>query len=81
MVLVDTNVLLDIVEDDPARADWSQHQLDAWSLRGRLCIGVAPVRPDTLRIAGAMIEQKRSGQTSVPAVTESPPSPLWMPTS
>ncbi len=38
MVLVDTNVLLDVVEDDPTWADWSQRQLDAWSLRGPLAI-------------------------------------------
>ena len=38
MILVDTNVLLDVVEDDPKWADWSQGQLDALSLRDRLCI-------------------------------------------
>jgi predicted nucleic acid-binding protein len=38
VVLVDTNVLLDIVTDDPAWADWSQHQLEAAALRNRLCI-------------------------------------------
>ena len=38
MILVDTNVLLDVVEDDPAWANWSQQQLDAASLRGPICI-------------------------------------------
>lgn len=38
MVLVDTNVLLDIVQDDPDWGDWSQQQLEAASLRGRLAI-------------------------------------------
>ena len=31
MVLVDTNVLLDVVQDDPVWAEWSQGQLDAWA--------------------------------------------------
>ncbi len=38
MVLVDTNVLLDVVEDDQAWADWSQRQLDDLGLRERLCV-------------------------------------------
>ncbi len=38
MVLVDTNVLLDVVQDDPDWADWSQRQLEAARLRGPLAI-------------------------------------------
>lgn len=38
MTLVDTNVLLDLVTDDPVWADWSIAQLEAASLRGRLLI-------------------------------------------
>lgn len=38
MILIDTNVLLDVVTDDPAWADWSQQQLNAASLRDRLAI-------------------------------------------
>lgn len=38
MTLVDTNVLLDLVTDDPQWADWSVRQLDAASLRGDLVI-------------------------------------------
>ena len=38
MILVDTNVLLDVVEDDPDWADWSLQQLQAARLRGRLAI-------------------------------------------
>lgn len=29
MILVDTNVLVDVIEDDPSWADWSQRQLEA----------------------------------------------------
>jgi predicted nucleic acid-binding protein len=38
MILVDTNVLLDVVTDDPVWEDWSQRQLDAAALRDRLAI-------------------------------------------
>jgi predicted nucleic acid-binding protein len=38
MILIDTNVLLDVVTNDPAWADWSQQQLDAAALRDRLAI-------------------------------------------
>jgi predicted nucleic acid-binding protein len=38
VLLVDTNVLLDVVTDDPAWADWSQHQLEAAALHDRLVI-------------------------------------------
>ena len=38
MVLVDTNVLLDVMTDDPRWADWSQHQLEAAALAHRLAI-------------------------------------------
>lgn len=36
MILVDTNILLDVVTDDPVWADWSQRQLDVASLRDQL---------------------------------------------
>ncbi|MEP6565458.1 MAG: type II toxin-antitoxin system VapC family toxin [Mesorhizobium sp.] len=38
MTLVDTNVLLDLVTDDPNWADWSVAQLEAASLDGPLLI-------------------------------------------
>lgn len=38
MTLVDTNVLLDLVTDDPSWADWSVAQLEAASLNGPLLI-------------------------------------------
>lgn len=38
MTLVDTNVLLDLVTDDPKWADWSIAQLEAASLGGPLLI-------------------------------------------
>jgi predicted nucleic acid-binding protein len=38
VTLVDTNVLLDLVTDDPVWAEWSIHQLDASTLKGPLAI-------------------------------------------
>lgn len=38
ITLVDTNVLLDLVTDDPDWADWSIAQLDAAAIRGGLAI-------------------------------------------
>jgi predicted nucleic acid-binding protein len=38
VTLVDTNVLLDLVTDDPVWADWSLAQLEAASLQGPLAI-------------------------------------------
>jgi predicted nucleic acid-binding protein len=36
--LVDTNVLLDLVTNDPIWADWSIRQLETLSLQGRLIV-------------------------------------------
>lgn len=38
MILVDTNVLLDIFEDDPQWAEWSQAELENASLQDSLAI-------------------------------------------
>ena len=38
MVLIDTNVLLDVVTNDPQWADWSQNQLEAAALKHPLAI-------------------------------------------
>jgi predicted nucleic acid-binding protein len=38
VVLVDTNVLLDLVTDDPVWAGWSVQQLEAASLQGPLLV-------------------------------------------
>lgn len=58
MILVDTNVLLDVVEDDRTWADWSQRQLDAAALRGPICIN--PVIYAELSMAFARIEELES---------------------
>jgi hypothetical protein len=55
VILVDTNVLLDLVADDPEWREWSQAQLEAANLRERLCIN--PVIYAELSIAFERIEQ------------------------
>jgi predicted nucleic acid-binding protein len=55
MVLVDTNVLLDILEDDPEWAPWSQDQLDAAAATDTLAIN--PIIYSELSMAFARIEE------------------------
>jgi predicted nucleic acid-binding protein len=55
LILVDTNVILDVLEDDPQWADWSQRQLDRAVLNDTLCINA--VIYAELSIAYERIEQ------------------------
>jgi predicted nucleic acid-binding protein len=55
LVLVDTNVILDVVQDDPVWAEWSQGQLDNWAVRDE--IGINAVIYAELSIAYARIEE------------------------
>ena len=55
MILVDTNVILDLVENDPVWADWSERQMEAANLQAILCIN--PVIYAELSIAFDTIEQ------------------------
>jgi predicted nucleic acid-binding protein len=55
MVLVDTNVLLDLLEDDSEWAPWSQDQLDAAVATDTLAIN--PIIYSELSMAFARIEE------------------------
>jgi predicted nucleic acid-binding protein len=55
VVLVDTNVLLDVLEDDPKWSSWSQEKLDAASATDTLAIN--PVIYSELSIAFDRIEE------------------------
>lgn len=55
MILVDTNVLLDVLEDERQWAPWSQSHLDAASATDRLAIN--PVIYSELSIAFTRIEE------------------------
>ena len=54
MLLVDTNVLVDVLEDDPAWADWSISQLRAQSKIHRLAIN--PIIYSELSLTFATVE-------------------------
>jgi predicted nucleic acid-binding protein len=55
VLLVDTNVLLDVVTNDPIWADWSQRQLEKLSLQGALLVN--PVIYAELSIGFQRIEE------------------------
>lgn len=62
MIFVDTNVLLDIVTDDPTWADWSIGQLENASLGGTLWINdivyaELAVRYDRIEEVDALLDQ------------------------
>jgi len=55
VILVDTNVLLDVFEDDAEWSDWSQDQLDSASATDTLAIN--PIIYSELSIGFARIEE------------------------
>ena len=61
--LVDSNVLLDVVTDDPNWADWSQEQLDAASRVGDVVIN--PVIYAEVALAYAAVEDLDAGVAAV----------------
>ncbi len=52
MTLIDSNVLLDIVTDDPEWYDWSRGQLDSLSVAGPLFINEIVYAEVSVRFAG-----------------------------
>ena len=55
MVLVDTNVLLDVLQNDPVWAEWSQEQLENARLTNRLAVN--EIIYTELSVAFARIEE------------------------
>lgn len=71
MTLVDTNVLLDLVTDDPKWADWSLSQLESASLDGPLLINDAvyaelAVRYERIEQLEAFVDGAGLEMTSMP---------------
>ncbi|MBX5176169.1 type II toxin-antitoxin system VapC family toxin [Rhizobium lentis] len=71
MTLVDTNVLLDLVTDDPEWSDWSIAQLEAASIEGPLLINDVvyaelAVRYDRIEALEAFVEQAALEMTQMP---------------
>jgi predicted nucleic acid-binding protein len=71
MILVDTNVLLDIFQNDPKWAAWSQEKLDAASATDSLAIN--PVIYSELSIAFVRIEELEAVLTEAALMLESIP--------
>lgn len=71
MVLVDTNVLLDVLQDDPQWADWSQGQLEAASLTDPLVIN--PIIYSELSMAFERIEELETTLTETSVALEEVP--------
>lgn len=71
MTLIDTNVLLDLVTDDPNWADWSIAQLEAASLNGPLLINEViyaelAVRYDRIEDLEAFVDEAGLEMTPIP---------------
>jgi predicted nucleic acid-binding protein len=71
MILVDTNVLLDVLQNDAEWAPWSQGQLDAASATDSLAIN--PIIYSELSIAFARIEELEAVITEGSLAMESIP--------
>lgn len=71
MILVDTNVILDVIEEDPTWADWSQAQLDRAALNGALLVN--PVIYAELSIAFHRIEELEAMLAEAGLMVESIP--------
>lgn len=62
MIVVDTCVLVDVIDADPAWSDWSRRQLDLWASRGPLVINDVIYAElstgfDAIESADALVEQ------------------------
>jgi predicted nucleic acid-binding protein len=71
MILVDTNVLLDVFQDDSQWAGWSQSQLDAASATEHLAIN--PIIYSELSISFARIEELEAVTAEAALVVEEVP--------
>jgi len=73
MLLVDTNVLVDVLEDDPEWADWSTHQLHAQSKIHRLAIN--PIIYSELSLIFSTVEALDQAIDDLGLVTIETPRP------
>jgi predicted nucleic acid-binding protein len=71
LILVDTNVLVDIISDDPLWAEWSERQLTLAAARDELAINDVvyaelAVRYDTIEALEAMIRDAGLVSVAIP---------------
>jgi predicted nucleic acid-binding protein len=71
VILVDTNVLLDVFQDDAEWSDWSQHRLDSASATDTLAIN--PIIYSELSIGFARIEELEAVIKEAPLAIEDIP--------
>ena len=72
-VLLDTNVLLDVLTDDPVWADWSLGQMERWALKGPLIVN--PVIYAETSIGFRRIEELEAALTRAGIVMAEIPRP------
>jgi len=77
MILIDTNVLLDVFQNDPHWAAWSQEKLDAASAKDSLAIN--PIIYSELSIAFARIEELEAVLTEAAVTVEPMPREALFP--
>lgn len=65
VTLIDTNVLLDLVTDDPKWAEWSIGQLDAAALKGPLAINDVIYAELSVRFATIEALEALLGETGI----------------
>ena len=72
-ILLDTNVLLDVLTDDPVWADWSLGQMERWALKGPLLVN--PVIYAETSIGFRRIEELEAALTQAGVVMAEIPRP------
>lgn len=72
-ILLDTNVLLDVLTDDPVWADWSLGQMERWALKGPLIVN--PVIYAETSIGFRRIEELETALTKAGVVMAEIPRP------
>ena len=71
MILVDTNVLVDIINDDPRWAEWSQREVTRAALREELAINdivyaELSVRYETIEALDEMLREVELASVAIP---------------
>jgi predicted nucleic acid-binding protein len=71
LILVDTNVLVDIINDDPLWAEWSQREVTRAALRDELAINdiiyaELSVRYETIEALDEMLREVELVSTAIP---------------
>lgn len=71
MIVVDTCVIVDVVDDDPRWSDWSRSQMNLWSARGPLIINPViyaelSIRSETMAATERLVARTRLDYREIP---------------